>query len=52
MQRERVCPGKVSLLYRKGKKRSGYGIGKAEIVERGVLAPTITEKKTTYELLT
>jgi len=52
MQRERVCPGKVSLLYRKGRKRSGYGTGKVELAERGVLAPTIAEKKTTYELLT
>ena len=53
MQRERVCPGEVSLLYRQRRKRSGNGMGKVESAERGVLALTITDEVlTTYELLT
>jgi hypothetical protein len=51
MQKERVLPGKVSFLYKQSKERSGNELEKAEDAERGVLAPNITEEKTTYELL-
>ena len=51
MQKERVLPGEVSLLIKQSTERSGKQLEKVEDAERGVLAPKITEEKTTYELL-